>query len=1506
MLPLLRTLPGGGRGPQPLTAQSPLLNYPPQGGWPAAPAAIFTSGSGLGAAVVRRINFKFLLILLVSLFVVAGGFFGLRQFQVSRNAGSKLEMARASLEEGKVAEALLLFGQYVSLRPNDDEAFAEYSKLLLGRATAPDATRNDVARAFNTLESAVLRNPDNDELRQQLAEFQLRVGRATDARDHLIVLEERLANPATDAATDPEAAKKRAEQAGRVQLLKASSYLASGDFDEAARSVAGLVGYDLTQRRFLDTADEIKAESDAYVMLAAILQERMESPDDARVVLEQLVKQRGDESRAWLALSAWHRERGSMDDATRAVAKATELAPDDANSVFAQFELALAARDLERAWEVAQRAVQLFPDEERAYRGLAAVALQRSDPAAAEQALLEGVERLPGKASLMMMLTDTLLQQNKLEEAAQAINRISELYGATSGPVGLLEARLLVAERRWTDAKQKLEQIRPLVLGNADLVRQVDLYLGQCHAELNEYDAQLEVNRRILTDDPGSLAARAGAAQALLSAGKVDEALAQFETIAAGVSEQQLATIPQIWYPLLQLRINSQASLPAPERDWSSVDGLLEILKRGGTVPPPQLAMLRAETLVRREEPQAARELLESVAAGNADPQLWAALATLALRVDGPEAARETLGRVPESVQDSPSLLLVEAQVIARSSPDEARGMLDALEQRAAALDAEASARVLSAIAPLRLAAGDREGADRLWRAAAEKQPEDLAIREAMLEMAIATADAEKGRKVVDQIAEIAGRTSARTQVAEAALKVLEARRALDTIRKESKEPLSELPANVKSLLDEARNHLIEAENERPGWSQIQILFAEVDNLRGNVAGAIDRLRRAVAVGPANPVVVRRLVALLYAVNRLEEAQEAMALLGEDGVEGLERISAEVELRAGKFDEAVALAEQSVAGDTQNHEDLLWLGQLLARSGKNERAGQVLERATELAPEEPEVWLALFTHRVTANSPATAEAALERAAALMPEPRRQLALAQGYEMLGRPADAERVLEEAVTARPDDVEAIRGLASFQIRKGRREEARALLQKILSAPESAVVAETKPWARRAMVELEGGGGTYRQLQEALKLLVDNRGRGGEISADDLNLEINLLSNRPEPASWRRAIKLLDELADRQPLTTAERLTRAQLREKIGDWDGARNELVALVASPKTPPAYVALLVEKLLEHGEVSTAKTWMRRLEKSSPDSAITTALLAKVALAENDRKQAGDYARRLMPAGEITADKASQLSAVGRLMEDLGFPKAAERVFEQYAAVSVAGLVAQVEFLGREGRTDEALDLLEARWDDLSLERALTLAIQVLRTQPDEPAAMAAAGRIGAWLEKSKRIDPGSIVILLLDAELRTLLGRESEAEGIYRNLLARKDLASGQKAIIANNLAFHLAKPATASEARQLIDSAIEELGPLPDLLDTRGLVRLAGGDQAGALEDLREAALDPSAAKYLHLAAAELAGGDTSAARRALESARRKGLGKLRLMPEDVERLKTLEREFGPAAAS
>ena len=135
----------------------------------------------------------------------------------------------------------------------------------------------------------------------------------------------------------------------------------------------------------------------------------------------------------------------------------------------------------------------------------------------------------------------------------------------------------------------------------------------------------------------------------------------------------------------------------------------------------------------------------------------------------------------------------------------------------------------------------------------------------------------------------------------------------------------------------------------------------------------------------------------------------------------------------------------------------------------------------------------------------------------------------------------------------------------------------------------------------------------------------------------------------------------------------------------------------------------------------------------------------------------------------------------------------------------------------------------------------------------------------------------------------------------MYTRILDRDDLSPNQRAIVSNNLAFHLARPETAAQARGFIDSAQKELGPHPDVLDTRGLVLLAAGDAGAAVAALSEAVLDRSATKYLHLACALAADQRMESAKKALAEARRHGLDTNRLASEDAAMLQSLEAAMG-----
>lgn len=1445
---------------------------------------------------MKKVNVGLLLLLVAIGVVGIVGVFLLHRFQVNRNAGSLAKLARLRLEEGKKDEAITLFARYVNFRPEDDKAYGELARLVLDRAESPMANRGDISRAYSLVEAAVRKNPDDDELRSRLAAFEMRIGRFVDARQHLQTLHDRLPADAGDAAPLDRT---------QIDIMLARAHAGSGNFDEAAAIASSLIGFNLAKKSFDPEKQAAPDSTEAFILLAAILEEKFKDPATANALLEQLVKANAADPKAWLAISSWHRQRGDLAAAKKDVAKAEAIAPKDPNVILTAFELALADKDLKRAAEMIRRGLEIAPDDERMVRGSAVLAMQEQAPDKAIEILDKALDATPGRPTLLMMLGDAQLQANRLPALDTTIAKLKELIGASNPAVGLLEARSLVARGKWLQAKSRLETVRPLVAGSDELTRQVDLYLGQCYERLGQFDEQLAANRRVLDDDPTSLAARVGAASALLAAGKPDEAHKNFELVAGAIPKDRLPGVQQLWSPLLQLRVAAQMKQPGGERDWSKVDELLELLQQSAGISNSQMALLRADVLVRKQELEAAIELLEDAAKSDPqDPQLWAALSSLELQGRNPTRARETLSRVPPTIADSPNILLAAAQIAAREPVDAAAKELATIEGRALTLPAEQAARVLSALASFQLGLGKPDEAERLWTTVAEKAPDDLRVRIALYELAREQGNTAKAKERTAELAKLAGPTSPQARVAQAGTLVLGVR---ESQRKKSPsgEALLELDANERRDLDEARNLLIEAENDRPGWHQIQQLFAEIDGLRGDVPAAIDHLQRAVRMGPANPTVVRQLVALLYGSNRLDEAQQALARLGPDGVEGFERISAEMEMRSGKFDEAVALAERSVSRDSKNPRDLIWLGQLLSRSGKNDRATDVLERAVEAAPEQPETWLTLFSHQLASGKRKPAENTLDRAAGRLGEPASHMVLAQGYEMLGRLPEAESEYRETVKAQPDDLSASRSLAAFLVRRGKLNPAREELRRIVDTkaddPSSRGI---QRWARRTLAQLTAESGGYRGLEQAVALVEQNVGSDGRLLPEDVSLLVTMLAGRPEPASWRRAAKLLETLSVSQPLSAAQRLQLAQLHERAGRWEECRSELLSLVAMPNTPPALYALLVEKLIEHGDLASARTWLTKLRSLSPDAALTLALEAKLAMAENDRPTAVAAARKLMPSGPVPLEQVAQLRDTARLMEDLGFPKAADKILADYAGRSVDGIVARAEFLGRQKRAGEALDMLETGWNRLPLERLLQVSLTVVRGKGDQPSSEMTA-RLDQWFKRALREDPESVVISLLLAELRELEGRSEDVEALYRDLLARKDLAPTQAAIVANNLAFHLARPETAMEAGKLIDSAIAELGPHPDLLDTRGVVRLAAGDARRAIADLEEATLSPSPVKFLHLALAQAEDKQTLAARRSLEQARKRGLDPLLLIPADRARLERVEAALGGKGA-
>ena len=160
------------------------------------------------------------------------------------------------------------------------------------------------------------------------------------------------------------------------------------------------------------------------------------------------------------------------------------------------------------------------------------------------------------------------------------------------------------------------------------------------------------------------------------------------------------------------------------------------------------------------------------------------------------------------------------------------------------------------------------------------------------------------------------------------------------------------------------------------------------------------------------------------------------------------------------------------------------------------------------------------------------------------------------------------------------------------------------------------------------------------------------------------------------------------------------------------------------------------------------------------------------------------------------------------------------------------------------------------------------------------------------WAKAAMETESNKEQLKLLLAELYDVANRSPEAMKIYRDLLADKNANAVQKAIVSNNAAFILAvmksQPNDAKESGQLIEQAMQVIGPTADLLDTRALTCLARGDAKQAIADLKIATVNtPTATKFFHLAQAQVQANDQEAAREAMNKVRELGLTGSQLAP-------------------
>ena len=712
--------------------------------------------------------------------------------------------------------------------------------------------------------------------------------------------------------------------------------------------------------------------------------------------------------------------------------------------------------------------------------------------------------------------------------------------------------------------------------------------------------------------------------------------------------------------------------------------------------------------------------------------------------------------------------------------------------------------------------------------------------------------------------------------------------------------------ADKDTLLD-VRRLTDRAMKDRPNWFELHLLSAELAMLEGNSKDALDHFEKAQELGQPNGNAVLQHVRLLLAMNRFDRAKDLIEQLPLSVREGdLGQVYAEVLLNTGHADDAVKVIKKFADAAPEAADRQLALGQLLVRAASTpdqseakqkelmSQAGDALQKAVKFGSESPQMWLALLSYQIMQHDAESAKRTLQQAQLGLPEDQVSGVLAKGNEYLGQWFNAESIYLTALENQTDNLLLTQELATFYLgpaypQRDKYAKATPLVNKILHAGADGKLNQNDPsliWAHRAAAQMMAETGDYQNLRKAENLLASNA-ENGTLQAEDRLRMAEILAARSDPISRRKAQHLFEQIKQDQRLSLRDDMELGRLYFALGEWDKCKRQMQqTVVRNPKSVEAqslYISMLLLRGSERDINDEAVRRVKKLQETAPEDIRTVQLMVQLASKTGREQQARSYLLGLLPKvnkpEDITEQHVPMMEFVASMLVTLDDLDNAEKIYKMVVARDPSKALALADFLGTHRNVDESIKMLEAAYKPELTEPIARVGIGVIRARRDDIGDKYDQ-QVQGWLDRGLLENPDSIGLLMLQAEFDDVKKDYDGAAGIYKKLLARKDVVGTTRAIVLNNMAFLVAladnEGATGVDPLELVQQAVQILGPTADVLDTRAVIYIAKGENQKAIDDLDNSLTEnPTASKYFHKALAHLAAGQNSAALKAWDDA-------------------------------
>jgi len=438
---------------------------------------------------MRKINVKFAVILGISVICFGAAVHLLHRIQIGHSAETLRIRAGELKEENNLREALQLYNVYLRLCKDDvNAAEAEVEAAFIAEAIAesPNRTGRDIGEALGRMEITVRNHPDQAKLRRRLVIWKMRVGQWTGAIDHLEFL----------GADQPDAEAELKLQYSQCLLQTRIPK----NLSKAIKILHAMIGFDADAKIF-DLEKAIDATNVAvYRSLESIYRQKLDKPDLAVRIIEQVVKANPESSDAHLALASNLMSRGEKDEARAEIEKALKLAPDNQNAILTLAHLNIQEDKFDEAKQGLDYGVDEYPENPSMYVQLERLATRQGDHNEARLVIEKGLAKIPQSQSLRWRLAMHQLRAGEMKKVEKTLKVLKDT-NFSQDKLDYLKAVMMMLEGDIIKASREFERVRPLLTrysDRLDLTFKTDQYLATCYGKLGHTDLQLEALLRVI------------------------------------------------------------------------------------------------------------------------------------------------------------------------------------------------------------------------------------------------------------------------------------------------------------------------------------------------------------------------------------------------------------------------------------------------------------------------------------------------------------------------------------------------------------------------------------------------------------------------------------------------------------------------------------------------------------------------------------------------------------------------------------------------------------------------------------------------------------------------------------------------------------------------------------------------------------------------------------------------------------------------------------------------